>query len=121
MQNKGIYQNELEAWLAFLSEDDPEQILELLHQRPDFVPFYQHIYDMCRNVEKVMGMFSEELRLLDKNTVHYMIDDMQKLYHRRLFMFILIAFAYSVLPSIAGGLGISITAKEKNRTPTRIT
>ena len=32
---------------------------------------------MCLNVERVMTMFSEELRQLDKNTVLYMIDEMQ--------------------------------------------
>ena len=28
-------------------------------------------------MEKVMGMFSEELREMDRNTVQYMIDEMQ--------------------------------------------
>ena len=33
---------------------------------------------MCRNTEKVMNMFSKELRELDRNTVQYMIDEMQE-------------------------------------------
>ena len=33
---------------------------------------------MCRNVENVMGFFSEELREMDRNTVRYMIDELQK-------------------------------------------
>lgn len=33
---------------------------------------------MARNVERVMGMFSEELRELDRNTVQLMIDEMQE-------------------------------------------
>lgn len=32
---------------------------------------------MCLNTEKVMNMFSKELSQLDKNTVQYMIDEMQ--------------------------------------------
>ena len=32
---------------------------------------------MCLNTEKVMQMFSKELAELDKNTVQYMIDEMQ--------------------------------------------
>ena len=32
---------------------------------------------MCQNVEKVMNMFSKELQELDRNTVQYMIDEMQ--------------------------------------------
>ena len=33
---------------------------------------------MCRNVENVMGFFSEELREMDRNTVRYMINELQK-------------------------------------------
>ena len=38
---------------------------------------YRQIYEMCLNVERVMEMFSKELQELDRNTVHYMIDEMQ--------------------------------------------
>ena len=38
---------------------------------------YHEIYVICRNLEGVMTMFSEELRQLDKNTVRLMIDDLQ--------------------------------------------
>lgn len=33
---------------------------------------------MCQNVERMIGMFSEELRIMDKNTVRYMVDQMQQ-------------------------------------------
>ena len=39
---------------------------------------YEQAYHMCRNLEDVMGFFSEELRILDRNTVQYMIDEMQE-------------------------------------------
>ena len=76
-QNKDIQSN-LEAWLVFLSMDDPEEISRLLETCPEFKPLYEHIYDMCRNMEDIMGLFSEELRELDRNTVQYMIDEMQE-------------------------------------------
>ncbi len=76
IQNKGI-QNETEAWLAFLSQDDPAIILRLIDSYPEFKPMYEDVYRLCQNVEKVMGIFSEELRILDRNTVQYMIDEMQ--------------------------------------------
>mgnify|MGYP000156695071 FL=1 len=38
---------------------------------------YEHVYYICLNVERVMDMFSEELRILDRNTVDYMVDQMQ--------------------------------------------
>ena len=70
--------NELDAWLSFLVFDSPEDIIKLIKEYPEFKPLYQHIYDMCRNVERMMGMFSEELRILDRNTVRYMVDQMQQ-------------------------------------------
>ena len=70
--------NELEAWLIFLCMDDPEWITELTESRPEFQAFYREIYEMCRNTERVMGLFSEELAIMDKNTAQYMIDEMQE-------------------------------------------
>ena len=75
-QNKGI-NNKLEAWLTFLGCDEVEVILKLIEKYPDFCPMYQQVYELCCNVEKVMGMFSKELKVLDDNTVQYMIDEMQ--------------------------------------------
>lgn len=76
LQNKGI-RNKLEAWLTFLSADSPELIGQLIQEYPQFKKYYEEIYTLCTNVEKMMGMFSKELQQLDKNTVQYMIDEMQ--------------------------------------------
>ena len=69
--------NKTEAWLTFLSTDEPEIIIELISQYPEFKEMYEEIYVMCQNVEKVMEMFSKELIQLDRNTVQYRIDEMQ--------------------------------------------
>ena len=74
--NKGI-ENELDAWLAFLSLDEPEDIVKLITTYPNFIPMYETIYQMCLSLERMMSMYSKELEILDKNTVTYMIDDMQ--------------------------------------------
>lgn len=74
--NKGI-KNELEAWLTFLGTDEPEDIIALIEQYPQFEEMYRDVYMMCHNTEKVMSMFSEELKILDRNTVKLMIDEMQ--------------------------------------------
>lgn len=63
--------------MNFFSSDDPEIIIEICEKYPDFKEMYQEIYVICRNLEGVMTMFSEELRQLDKNTVRLMIDDLQ--------------------------------------------
>ncbi|MBQ4563176.1 MAG: PD-(D/E)XK nuclease family transposase [Lachnospiraceae bacterium] len=75
-ENKTI-NNRLEAWLTFLGSDDPEDIIRLIELYPDFKAMYQQIYDICQNMEEIMGLFSEELRILDENTVKLMIDEMQ--------------------------------------------
>ena len=76
-QNNTI-ENEMDAWLMFLGTDDPDRILQLLDQYPWFEDLYRDLYTACRNTERVMGMFSEELKILDRNTVQYMIDEMEE-------------------------------------------
>lgn len=66
-----------EAWLFLLSDDDPNTVIELIDKYPEFRGIYEEGYEICRNVEGVMEMFSKELYELDKNTVQYMIDEMQ--------------------------------------------
>ena len=73
-QNKPI-DTKLAAWLTFLSTDQPERIAKLVEGYPEFRPLYEDLYNMCRNVERVMDMYSRELAELDKNTVHLMIDE----------------------------------------------
>lgn len=78
LDNKGVDDNdELEAWMACLCSDKPEVILELIEKYPAFEKIYEQVYEMCRNLECVMGLFSKELIELDKNTVQYMIDEQQ--------------------------------------------
>ena len=76
-QNKSIG-TRLDAWLTFLSTDHPENIITLIEKYPDFKAMYEQIYEICQNIEKVIEMFSKELYEMDRNTVHYMIDEMQK-------------------------------------------
>ena len=52
-------------------------MLHLIMQYPEFQDIYKEAYGICRNIERVMEMFSEELYELDRNTVQYMIDEMQ--------------------------------------------
>ena len=77
MENKTI-QTELEAWLTFLSTDDPEQIYNLIQIFPIFKEMYEDIFRLCQNTERVMDMFSKELAEMDHNTAEYMVDEMQK-------------------------------------------
>ena len=53
-------------------------VLRVAEQYPEFRRMYEEVYRMCRNVERAMGIFSEELRILDRNTVEYMVDVMRE-------------------------------------------
>ena len=74
-QNKD---NELNAWLTFLSSDAPEDILYLIENRPEFKPLYETLFSLCENIEGVMNMFSRELFEMDRNTAQLMVDDFSK-------------------------------------------
>lgn len=77
MHNNGI-RNLLEAWLVFLSIDSPELMISLITEYPKFKVMYEHLYYICQNVERMMEMYSAELKILDRNTVQYMVDQMQE-------------------------------------------
>lgn len=78
----GLGQNvddELSAWLTFLSSDEPEDILFLIENYPEFKPLYETLFSLCENIEGVMNMFSKELYELDRNTAMFMVDEYSKL------------------------------------------
>ena len=77
-ENKYLINSRLDAWIAFCCIDDPEMIIAIIEQYPEFRAYYEQIYDICRNIEGVMDMFSKELQELDRNTVQLMIDEMQE-------------------------------------------
>ena len=62
----------------FLSMDEPEAVISVIEKYSDFKAMYGQIYEICQNIEEVMGMFSRELRELNRNTVQLMIDEMQE-------------------------------------------
>ncbi len=70
--------NKLEAWLSFFTYEQPEEIISLVNSFPEFTALYKDIAEFRRKPEEVIGMFSEALRIMDRNTTKYMIEDLQK-------------------------------------------
>ena len=60
--SKMIINNRLEAWLAFMCMDEPDDILSIIEKYSDFKEMYEQIYVICRDLDEVMGMFSKELQ-----------------------------------------------------------
>ena len=70
--------NKAEAWLTFLSKDDAESIVKLVNKYPEFLEIYQEIKEFRRRPEEVLGMWSEALYILDKNTERFMVDELRE-------------------------------------------
>ena len=70
--------NELNGWLALLSTDDVSRLDELVSDYPQLEGIIADMAGYLDKPQEVVGMFSEALKILDENTVHYMMDEMQK-------------------------------------------
>ena len=70
--------SDLDAWLLFLSSDNPEDILYLTERHPEFIPMYEQLFAICSNEGRMLEMYSAELRMMDNNTVKLMIDKMNE-------------------------------------------
>lgn len=77
LHNKAIESAE-EAWLGFLSLDDPERIWEIQSKFPQFKEMYQDLADFRTDIREVLSMFSKSLAILDRNTERYMIEESKK-------------------------------------------
>lgn len=51
---------------------------KLIKEYPWLEQIYREAASLRRNPEEVLGMYSEALRILDRNTVHYMIEEQKK-------------------------------------------
>ena len=70
--------NKAEAWLTFLSKDDAESVVELVNKYPEFLELYREIREFRKRPEEVLGMWSEALYILDKNTERFMVDELKE-------------------------------------------
>ena len=76
-QNRNI-ESKRDAWLSLFTSQDPDRIIELAERYPEFKDIYEEGYEICRNMENVMGIFSKELYILDRNTERFMFEEMQR-------------------------------------------
>ena len=70
--------DELTAWLSLLVTENLEEAERLIQDYPWLQEIYEEIAMLRHRPEEVLGMFSEALRILDQNTVKYMIEELQK-------------------------------------------
>lgn len=69
---------ELEAWLYFLSSDEPRHIQQIAEKYPFFQELYQEIINFRYEPKELINMYSEALAIMDRNTINLMIDEMKE-------------------------------------------
>jgi len=69
---------ELEAWLYFLSSDNPLHIQRIVEKYPFFKELYEDIIRFRYHPEELIAMYSEALLIADRNTVKLMVDEMRQ-------------------------------------------
>lgn len=68
----------LEAWLYFIASDKISDIKKVCDAYPEFCELYKEVFEFRYQPKELVSMFSEALRILDQDTVQYMIDDMKR-------------------------------------------
>ena len=71
-------ESEQRAWLSFLTTESLGEVGELIEEYPWLEEIYREIAMLRQQPEEVLGMFSEALKILDQNTIKYMIEELQK-------------------------------------------
>lgn len=67
----------LKAWLSLLVTDNIEQMERNIMSYPWLEEIYKEMSEFLVKPEEVLNMYSEALKIIDENTVKYMIDELQ--------------------------------------------
>ena len=68
----------INAWLSFFCTENTEDAIRLCEIYPWLSEAYKEMAGFAANPEELIGMFSEMLHELDRNTTRYMVDDMRE-------------------------------------------
>lgn len=66
------------GWLSLLCTENADEAEDLCRTYPWLEEIYREMAAYSLNPEEVLGMFSEALREMDRNTVKYMVEQQQK-------------------------------------------
>ncbi len=70
--------DDLTIWLSLLSTDTIEDAEQLILKYPWLEEIFEEMSRYVYKPEEVLSMFSEALKIMDQNTVRYMMDEMQE-------------------------------------------
>ncbi|HJA92050.1 MAG TPA: PD-(D/E)XK nuclease family transposase [Candidatus Eisenbergiella merdipullorum] len=69
---------ELEAWLMFLSSDDPADIARIITAFPEFSEYYKDIAGFREKPEELISMFSRVLAEMDRDEYFCMMEELKE-------------------------------------------
>lgn len=70
--------SEQTAWIAFLATESVETAQKIVKDYPWLGEIYEEMAAYLHKPEEVLWMFSEALRIIDENTVQYMVEQQQQ-------------------------------------------
>lgn len=69
--------NDLEGWLSILTAETIADVERVIRRYPWSETIFREMSTYVNKPEEVIHMFSEALKIADKNTVKYMIEELQ--------------------------------------------
>lgn len=74
----GLHADDLSGWMGVLTAETKEDVEWTIHKYPWSEAVFQEMSEYVKKPDEVMLMFSEALKIADKNTVKYMMDELQE-------------------------------------------
>ena len=74
----GLHADDLNGWLSVLTAETKEEVEQTIREYSWSEAVFQEMSEYVKKPEEVMLMFSEALKIADKNTVKYMMDELQE-------------------------------------------
>ena len=70
--------SQLDAWLYFIASDQLEDVCRVVEKYPEFWEMYEEVFRFRFQKEELISMYSDALRILDENTVQYMVEEQKE-------------------------------------------
>ena len=77
LQNQGILIQEDASFVIM------DVVVDVCERYPEFIALYEEVFEFKRKVKELVGVFSEALAVMTKNTERYMVEELQKEVDRR--------------------------------------
>ena len=84
MENYHNIDSKLDAWLYFIASDRLEDVCRVVEKYPEFWELYEEVFRFRFQKEELISMYSDALRILDENTVQYMVEEQKEVIEKEL-------------------------------------